>query len=176
MKLPKIIYQTNQRWLIVYKPRDWSLGSRAISKLGSIESFLAPLLRGSTKLYFPFELGTQMSGLGLACCDRGMQSQFERFRARDEMELKFRIHAPGFRNEGREPEDMTLRMDAITESEDIEIKASEYVSNRRVRNLLKCDDEPIRIHLYSLTFPDPLNPSSHILSITIPPIPTEGWK
>ena len=180
MNIPRIIRQNDQRWLVVYKPPGWSLGSRASSKSGSVESFLGPILRGSSELFFPIELDTRMSGLGIVCCDRGMQSQFERFKIRGQLHLRFRIWSSTVLS----PAQSHVETDAISiepvESDQgstvLDLKSSQYITMKKVQGLLKLKDESFGMHLYSLAFPDPICPNFKSLCISLPEVPPDSFS
>jgi hypothetical protein len=174
MHIPKIVYQTTSRWLVVYKPRGWSLASRGAGP--AVESFLAPVLRGESRLYFPFELDSRSTGLGVICTDRGMQSQFERFKVRDQMRFKYSIRVKNIEAETPEvPPFVTLKV--IDEDKHIfEISSGVVLPFRRFNEFRRLELEPENVHLYSIEFPDPFQASVRNLTISIPENPPEGWK
>jgi hypothetical protein len=173
MSIPQILYQTSPRWLVVYKPVGWSLSRRGNHASDSLEAYLSPILTTSSKLFFPFDMDTRMSGLGIVCCDRGMVSQFERLSDREEMFVRYRVmmserevQVPGNQRSN------ISKVSAIESGEWFDLKALKYLSMQRIRALLNSKEVPKTIQLYSVEFPEPLLLVSERLKISIPPLGT----
>jgi hypothetical protein len=173
MIVPKIIYQTSPRWFVVTKPRGWILTDRTGSpSLSCIERFLRPSLGEKVDLYFPFDLDSRISGLGIGCMDRGMQSQFEKFKRRSEIEFKYRLHA-------RDPlptnHSDSFRMEVVRQTSgsaiEIDITTCGTLTVRKLETFFQGGVVDFNIHLYHLRFPDPFKPNDSEVSIHVPPIP-----
>ena len=161
---------------MIYKPQGWSLGRRGAGS--SVESFLAPILTGKSRLYFPFELDSRTTGLGVVCTDRGMQSQFERFRIRNDMEFRYSIRVSDSVGEIRQtnfPSKISVKTNANGFTS-LEVLSKEVLPIRRLNEYLQTEINPENVRLYSLEFPDPLKPSMETLTISIPETPPEGYQ
>ena len=174
MNIPAIIYQTSTRWLVVYKPIGWSLGKRGSG--ASVQAFLGPLLSRESSIYFPFELDSRIAGLGVVCTDRGMQSQFERFKIRSELEFRYSILIKSGSRDSSFPPNYSVE---YSETESLSpllmVRAPQIIPVRRLGEFMKSEIEAENVRLYSISFPDPLKPVHDELSISIAPVPPEGW-
>lgn len=170
MIVPKIIYQTSPRWFVVMKPRGWILTDRTgSSSVSCIERFLRPSLGEKVELYFPFDLDSRISGLAIGCMDRGMQSQFEKFKLRNEIEFKYRIHArdPLPTNQGDSFRIEVARKISETAHE-IDITTCGTLTVRKLETFFLGGVLDFNIHLYHLRFPDPFKPKDSEVSIHVP--------
>ena len=179
MNVPQIIFQSHARWLMVRKPRGWTLANRGSSRDSSIESFLTPILDPKKRIYFPFEIDSRISAIAAVCCDRGMQAQFEKFRASGEMLFTYRILGRNLSSDSLSEElpdhfRLTPVDDGPYSSFDITSKSALTV--RKLDELFCGNIRASDIHLYRWSFPVPTNPTSGDMEIAIPPDPPEGWE
>ena len=181
MNVPQIIFQSNPRWLMVRKPRGWSLASRGNSTDGSIESFLTPILNSNKRIYFPFEVDSRIPAIAAVCCDRGIQSQFDKFRASGQMQFTYRVR-------GRNVSHVCLsdnHLNSVSTTPvthdgsygSFDLTCNTVLTVRKLDELLGGGGNirASNIHLYRWSFPIPNNPLSGDIEVSIPPDPPEGW-
>ena len=154
------------------------MAKRAASKQGSIEAFLGPVASPDKGLFFPLEVDTRMSAIAVVCCDRGMQAQFERFRERREIEFMYRIMVST--NSKCTPNPDIKQPIEIKEgtSEDggrlFDIKADKYLPVPNLVDLIGAPLGDLSIHLYSWSFPNPTDPHSQEITISLQPSNERG--
>lgn len=170
MNIPQIVFQTSSRWFVVNKPRGWALAKRSTSAEASLEGYMSNLVTDNSKLYFPQEMDTRICGLAIVCTDRGMQSQFERFKTQNNIEYTYRVvlesHA-----EVTDTESDTLRVtinETFTNEVDVDVWSSVFLTSRAIQDLFQHEIMYHSITLHRLKFPDPLNPRLNDISVSIP--------
>ena len=149
------------------------MAKRAASKQGSIEAFLGPVASSDKGLFFPLEVDTRMSGIAVVCCDRGMQAQFERFRERREIEFMYRIMVSSKSHRTPNPDlEQPIEITELT-SEDggraLDLKADKYLPVSKLVDLVGAPLGDLSIHLYSWSFPNPTDPHSQEVTISVKP-------
>jgi 23S rRNA-/tRNA-specific pseudouridylate synthase len=174
MIIPKIVYQVNSRWFVVNKPKGWSLALRSASAEATVEGFISTIVTDAdSKVYFPNELDTRICGLALVCTDRGMQSQFERFKNKHEIEYLYRVVVDPRKQIKRIATD-NLKVEIVGEDSrhfDVDVRSSSFLSSKKIHELFTNDVIDHSINLYGLKFPDPLDPTMKEISVIIPRVP-----
>ena len=107
-----------------------------------------------------------------------MQSQFERFRIRNDMEFRYSLRVSDSVGEIRQtnfPSKISVKTNANGFTS-LEVLSKEVLPIRRLNEYLQTEINPENVRLYSLEFPDPLKPSMETLTISIPATPPEGYQ
>ena len=161
MKVPHVIFQTSPRWFAVRKPRGWTMATRASSSHPSIERYMTPIL-GLQKLFFPVEMDVRTSGIGIACTDRGMHAQFEKFKQLRLIHYTYRVGIDCACGDllGTEFPDGVQGICDQSHNYQIVVEADHQMSYSRISGILKDRIADSSIDLFRLSFPDPLNPKS----------------
>ncbi len=115
------------------KPPGWVLSRRGGSP--SVGSVLSASL-GTDSLYFPFEVDRRIWAVGIVCTDRGMNSQFEKFKEFEEIEYFYKIK-------------------------------NEIIQTNKLIKKLEIDENS-KICLFKIKFPDPFNPRTDEITVSIP--------
>ena len=115
-------------------------------------------------------MDTRIRGLALVCTDRGMQSQFERFKTQNNIEYTYRVVLKSH-GEVTDIESDTLRVtinETFTNEVDVDVWSSVFLTSRAIQDLLQHEIMYHSITLHRLKFPDPLNPRLNDISVSIP--------
>ena len=176
MIIPRIVHQTSTRWCVVTKPRGWSLGQSSTAAESNIESFLTPIIGTGEKLYFPIEVDSRMSAIAIVCTDRGMQAQFERFKDKQDLRFSYSVLLQSdVRSIKEHGVNVSCHRDPMSGRMQGCIDADYLFTFTRLNDTLQGRILGNNVHLHTLSFPDPLNPKMHELTISIPTPPEEGW-
>jgi hypothetical protein len=177
MLVPEIIFQNSKRWLIVTKPKGWTMTKRDSNPRASLEKFLAPIISESSKVFFPYECDSRMNALVVACSDRGMQSQFERFKIRREISFTYRCvvhHAP------TNKDDEWFSIGNVSEIKhgifEADVSIREPQTMAKLEKIIGLSIINGNVSLFKLSFPDPLKHELDEVSIIVPPNPAGGWE
>lgn len=154
------------------KPPAWQLSRRSEADTGSfVNDYLPSLVKGDVShIRFPIQVDSRYASLVVATTDRGMQSQFERFRIRNQIQYWYRMTLKGTQSTQRDiTADFTVECNNIDDelhATTIELKSPRYLkfvdleANFPGRVL---PDMPVDI--FRMRFPDPLNPRGEMLEI-----------
>lgn len=111
-----------------------------------------------------------MTGLAVVCLDKGMHVQFERFKERREILFKFNVQV----NDQYTPNDNALsdivvsQPKIVNEKKFVNIESWGYLTLNRLNQHLKNSACTDHVNLFSLNFPDPMNPRNLEIAIEIP--------
>lgn len=153
------------------------MSPRSSNSLDSVTAFLIPNVSREATFFFPFDLDTRMTGLAIVCLDRGIHAQFERFKAKRELTLRYSVllRSDFADAHGAQSAICLTKGDMLGSRTTLTVVSDEYLPMRRLEVLLNQDIHEQSVHLYGLSFPDPLNPGKIEACIEIPRIPSE-WE
>jgi hypothetical protein len=174
--VPRIVYRTSPRWFVISKPPAWHLSRRSETDTGSfVNDYLPTLVWGDiSHIRFPIQVDSRYASLVVATTDRGMQSQFERFRIRNQIQYWYRMTLRGTQSTQTdicddfavECADVDPELGATT----VEVKSSRYLKfvdleakfpGRVLPNMF--------VDIFRMRFPDPLNPRGEMVEIASNP-------
>lgn len=158
---------------MVNKPKGWSLAKRSSCAEASLEAYMSTIVADASKLYFPFELDSRISGLSVVCTDRGMQSQFERFRVKNDIEYTYRLILgdPKVLESVLSDDISVHNCGEVPNGIDVDVCSQVFCTVAKLQHLFDNLVISDSINLHALKFPDPVHPHVQEISVSIPRVP-----